>query len=109
MAFRDLLNRTASITHQTQDGTFNDYGEANVAESTTTGVKCRLDEEVNTYVQDGKVLNVKEYIAFFLPETSIYLRDKVTIDTKDYQVTDVDPVYGKSTVHHLEVTLERMV
>ena len=107
--FEQLLNRIGAITHETQDGTFNDYGEANVVETTVTGIKTRLNEEVNTYVQDGKVLNVKEYIAFFMPTTEIFLRDTVSIENKDYEVTDVDLIYKRRSLHHLEVTLERMV
>ncbi|MHA1868136.1 MAG: hypothetical protein ACTSXD_08720 [Candidatus Heimdallarchaeaceae archaeon] len=114
MSFRSLLNLTCSITRLTQtvdegdDPILGDYGDPVTSSATTTGVKCRLDEEINTYIQDGKVLNSKEFILFLLPDTDVQLRDTITILNKPYVVTDVDTIYGSKFAHHKEVTISEM-
>lgn len=107
--FAKLLNRLATITHITDEVTFDDYGRPETASTTTTeNVKCRVQEENNFYIQDGKTLNVKTYIGFFLPNCTVAVRDVVTVESVDYKVTDVDPVYKRRAKHHLEVSLDRM-
>jgi len=108
-SFAKLLNRLASISHISDGTTFDDYGQP-VASSTTVtdNVKCRLDEQMNRFVQDGKVLNVKEYIGFFLPNTDIYINDTITIESKSYKVRNIDTIYKRRKKHHLECTMDYM-
>lgn len=108
-SFSKLLNRIASISHTTDSTTFDDYGQP-VASSTTVtaNVKCRLDEQINRFVQDGKILNVKEFIGFFLPDTNIYINDLVTVENKVYKVRDIDTIYKRRKKHHKEVIMLHM-
>ena len=108
MSFEDLLNLTSSITRFTQSGALDDYGDPQTTSGTTSGISCKLDEDINTYIQDGKILNVKEYTYFCMPDVDIQLRDKVEISSKTYVITNVNLEYGRANVHHQEATIELM-
>jgi len=107
--FQRWLIQTCSITRYTK-GDLDGFGRPTETETTTDNVRTRLDQEVQRYIQDGKVLNVKTMIAFFEMDVDVRLRDTITIGSRTYEVIDVDEVLdGNNIPHHYEVTLDRMV
>jgi head-tail adaptor len=109
MSFQNLLNQKCKI----ERGTFTKDARGNKNKSwelVKEDAKCRINaQSINSsdlsQGQSGQELSNK-YIGFFLKSQDIKRGDRVTwYDTVLY-VKDVPKVFGMTTFHHIEVSLE---
>lgn len=119
--FYALLNQEAILKRpwDSDEGVkaVNDYGEVIMtyptAQVINTSLKIRIDP-AKTRNKDGFKVETQggivtaDYTGFVCPGTDVRENDVLCIGTQKYQVLLVDPLFGASNLHHLELRLTRI-
>ena len=109
--FLSRLNKTISVTGQTQTGE-DGGGQPTFTEASKGTVRGRIDPKVRTDEVNDANLNpvISEYKAITaLPNGfEITEADTLTDDTGVYDVLGVATLDGRSAAHHMEIDLRRI-
>ena len=111
MSFTDLLNKSLIVSGLTDTGTTDGGGNPIYTEDAKGTVPGRIDHRVHPEEVNGPDLNpvISDYIAFTeIPSFEITERDSLSDDTGVYEILGVAPKEGRSTAHHLELTLRKV-
>lgn len=102
MSFSSLLIQSCAI--QSKSTVQSGYEQSNSWADVSTGVPCRKDSVPVKISDTGVRSNSDDDLFFFLPGVTIERGNRIVLDGDNYDVIDVNKVYGRRAIHHLEVT-----
>lgn len=104
--------RTLTVNGLTQSGT-DGGGQPTYTSATKGTVKGRIDPKVRPDEVNGPDLNpvISEYLAITTIPSGFTITERDTITDEDstvYEVVGIGPLYGATSLHHLEFDLRRV-
>lgn len=110
MSLANLINRPCTITHRSESGVTDDYGN-DVSAFTETATVCELQQRQRDEPADSGEVSATEWSIFLLPPDSLHTGDKVTVDNEVYEIVG-EPWRARNPrtrqVEHVEATARRV-
>jgi len=108
MSFATLLSNTCTIRRKSL-GAADAHGHAvETWADSTTGVPCRLVTTGGNEKQANELIVIADYKLICGSSVDVTERDRIEIDSVEYDILLVSSIYGASSVHHQELKI-RMI
>lgn len=101
MSFAKLLIHTCTI--QSKSLSTSGYEQQETWSDVSTDVPCRHDFAAANTTDGDMRINRDDDLFFFLPDVTIERGNRIIEDGKNYDVLEVNKMYGAKVLHHLEV------
>lgn len=102
MSFASLLIHSCDIQAKSLSRT--GYEKTEAWSNIATAVPTRHDSSNSVKINDGGIrVNTDDDLFFFQPDVAIERGNRIVHDGVSYDVVKVNKLFGRSSLHHLEV------